>query len=99
MVYEDQLSQLYLLKQVELRTNTLTCLQVRVEIPIREHRSNFYRPFAMADLETVLQAIRNSVAKLRATIEIGQKSKSASRHLVSTGDCSWKNILFQAFSV
>jgi hypothetical protein len=90
----------------------------------------------MANLEAVLQAIRDSVAKLRATIEIeehhrrledcadpvfraaGQckdelarmvqlckqmrrprkKSKPAFRHLVSTENCSWKNILLQAFN-
>jgi hypothetical protein len=56
----------------------------------------------MTDLEAVLQAIRDSAAKLRATVQKmmreREKSKSASRHLVSTQNCSRKNILFQAFN-
>jgi hypothetical protein len=56
----------------------------------------------MADLESVLQAIRDSVAKLRATAQKmmreREKSKSAFRHLVSTENCSRINILFQAFN-
>jgi hypothetical protein len=56
----------------------------------------------MADLEVVLQAIRESIAEPRVTVQKmmreNEKGKSAFRYLVSIENCSRKNILFQAFN-
>jgi hypothetical protein len=42
---------------------------------MRDRRQTSDRPFAMADLEAVLQAIRGSVAKLRVTSEIEEQRR------------------------